>query len=98
MFPVNESEVAAACDAALEAAGWFVVKTLQRIATQRQLAGLPDRLCFRRNQTLLVEYKGEGGVVRDSQKVFGDRMHDFQGPNLAYLVVYHPSQLPRWAR
>jgi hypothetical protein len=89
---MNESEVAAACDKLLEDAGWMVVKTSVDRKTRKQLSGLPDRICFRQNVTLLVEYKGFGGMARESQMDFVERMYEHIGDCLA-----HPDALPRWA-
>ena len=94
---MNESDVADACDARLEAAGWFVFKTSQDKSTRRQLAGLPDRLCFRENVALLIEYKSPTGKARASQLKFADNIYPHLGENIHYMVLFHPRQLPKWA-
>lgn len=93
---VNESEVSAAVDDALDAAGWFVVKTSQSKPTQMGPRGIPDRICFRDGVTLLLELKGQRGGLRESQIAFRDAVQPHCGKCLHYFVVYHPLQLPRW--
>lgn len=95
---MNESEVAAACDKLLEDAGWMVVKTSDSRQTRRQLAGLPDRICFRKGMTLLIEYKSsERPEPRESQILFRSKLYQHLAPTLEHFIIMHPDALPRWA-
>lgn len=94
---MTESELAAECDRLLEGAGWFVVKTSVDRQTRKQLRGLPDRICFRRNRTLFIEYKAPGGSVRESQWEFWSKIVPLTGPNLQHVIIDDPRQLKGWA-
>lgn len=92
----SESEIAAECDKRLRAAGWMVVATSVDRETRRQLAGLPDRICFRHGMTLLVEYKAWGQELRPSQQKWWMDFRRHEGEHLVYELVSHPAQIERW--
>lgn len=92
----TEAEIAAECDKRLEKAGWRIIKTSVDRMTRRHLRGLPDRICFRDDHTLLVEYKSATGKVRDSQVSFLLAIREHVGEHLHYIIVAHPQQLDEW--
>jgi len=90
---VKESELVAELVRRLRGAGWFTVVLAQDIRTRRQLAGLPDIMAWRNDTTLLIEAKGEGGQLRESQIEFMRRIREHEGLHLYYLVVHHPFEI-----
>jgi len=93
---MRETEVQGEIVNKLRSSGWFVTITSQTKSTQRQMSGFPDLVAFRDNITLLIECKGEGGKLRESQTKFVDRIHEHLGDHLFYIEAWHPLQLPRW--
>jgi len=90
---MKESELVAELVRRLRDTGWFTVVLAQDIRTRKQLAGLPDIMAWRNDVTLLIEAKGEGGQLRDSQIEFMQRIREHEGLHLYYLVVYEPIQI-----
>lgn len=92
-WPATESEVQAAVVEKLRAAGWLVRVLSQDKSVRRQAAGLPDVLAFHGNCTLLIECKGPGGKLRESQQRFEASIRPHEGPNLRYVVIYDAMQI-----
>lgn len=93
---LNESEVAKEVDAKLEAAGWVIFKTSQSKSMQKGMRGFPDRVYVRHNVVIFAELKGDQGEIRESQAAFAMKVQPHVGPNVIYLVIWHPLQLQPW--
>jgi len=98
LYELTESVVQRRSVKMLRDAGWYVHITAQDKATRKHVAGLPDAIAFRDNHTLLIEFKGHNGAPRQSQIDFRLAVNKHEGPNLRYLLVFHPSQLRAWVR
>jgi hypothetical protein len=70
--------------------------TSQDRATRRQLAGLPDLLCLRRNRALFCECKAIDGTLNDAQVAWWERFGALRGTNMDGCIVRHPSDVDRW--
>lgn len=87
-----EAALQRAVVARLRAAGWLVVVTAQDVATRRQVAGLPDLLCFRYDTVVLLELKAPGGMLRESQVAFIDALAPHLGRHVVHRVIYAVEQ------
>jgi len=81
----------------LREAGWLVIVTSQDRQTRKQLAHIPDLLCFRWGEALLIEMKRpDGGTPSDGQVEFQAALHPHLGTCVHYAVVYWPDDIERW--
>ena len=94
-WDMRESQVKAQIKKRLKASGWLVVDTSLRSA-QKQLRGLPDLLCWRRDHFVMLEVKRQGGAVQDSQVQFLSLVAPHLGNHVYHRFVDHPDGLPPW--
>ena len=80
----------------LRAAGWHVIVTSQDRRTRKQLANIPDLICFRDGTTLLIECKVPGAELRPGQVDFQCDMIPHLGTHLRYKVMRYPGDADRW--
>jgi len=92
----NESAIQAEIVKRLRAAGWYVIVTSQDRRTRKQLADIPDLICFRCGMTLLVECKTPMGQMRQGQVDFQCDMLPHLGRSLAYRVMRYPEDAEEW--
>ena len=82
----------------LRAGGWHVIVTSQDRRTRKQLANIPDLICFRDGTTLLVECKTQMGQLTPGQVDFQCDMLPHLGTHLRYKVMRYPGDADRWCK
>jgi len=93
---VSESEIQSGIVKRLRAAGWIVIVTSQDRRTRRQLANIPDLICFRRGHALLVECKTPGGRLSEGQLKFRERIVPHLREYLEYRVMRYVEDADEW--
>ena len=96
LINLSESDVQRIIVKRLRDAGWLVIVTSQDRQTRKQLARIPDLLCFRWGEVLLIEVKRPGGKLRPGQVEFQAAMQAHLGTCVHYVVAYWPDDIERW--
>ena len=71
----------------LDRTGWYALVFNFHKRLPKGIRGIPDWLCFRDNVTAVVEVKGDGDTIRDTQKKFKELVTPHLGKNIIYRVV-----------
>jgi len=92
-----ESELAAAIDAFMEAAGFCVDKYSQDRRTRVQLAGHPDRIYLGHGRLLYVELKVPGNTLTTAEEDWWDEHRPyFSPPWIDGRIWCHALDAPEW--
>lgn len=92
----SEAEIQREVVKRLRAAGWFVRVFAQSRRTQKQLAGWPDVVAFRRDVLLLLECKRPTKKLEPEQVKFRIAVNPHLGRHLIYRVVRYPEDVAEW--
>ena len=90
----SEAEIKAGIKDALRRAGWKLFDSADNRRVRKQLAGLPDLVCFRHGVTLLIEAKSATGRLEPSQLMFREIIKGHTGASLLYCVARGIDDLP----